>query len=209
MKWMVLFCLLLSILMPQSKLAAQEQEVQQLLLNVEKLAQMKEILEQLKSGYAVVAKGYLTVKNISEGNFSLHKVFLDGLVEVSPAVRNYHKVTEIVKGQVRLIKTCKATLKGARSADLLKDEELDYLSGVVDNLMRGSLRQIEALATVLSSGTLRMSDEERLDAIDRLWAETKEQQTFLASFSSEAKVLLLQRFKGLHDNAATRRLYSR
>ncbi|MFX9630904.1 hypothetical protein ABTO69_20345, partial [Acinetobacter baumannii] len=57
---------------------AQSDEVQQLLLNVEKLAQFKKILQNMYDGYKLLHKGYTAVKNISEGNFSLHKTFLDG-----------------------------------------------------------------------------------------------------------------------------------
>ena len=67
--------------------SAQSQEVQQLLLNVEKLAQFKKILQNMKQGYQVLHKGYTTIRNLSQGNFSLHKTFLDALFEVSPAVR--------------------------------------------------------------------------------------------------------------------------
>src|SRR5690606_13782078 len=66
--------------------AAQTEEIAQLLLNVEKLAQFKQILTDMKKGYDILNGGYRTVKQLTEGNFSLHRVFLDGLMEVSPAV---------------------------------------------------------------------------------------------------------------------------
>ena len=59
---------------------SQSAEAQQLLLNVEKLAQMKKILQQLYDGYKILHGGYTAIKNISEGNFSIHKVFLDPLI---------------------------------------------------------------------------------------------------------------------------------
>lgn len=194
------------LVMPVQKVFAQEQEAQQLLLNVEKLAQMKEILEQLKKGYEVVAKGYLAVQDISAGNYNLHKVFMDGLMEVSPAVRNYYKVADIVRKQVDIVKSCKATLRQVRASDLLLAGELDYQSKVMGNLMKGSLQQLEALALVLTTGALRMSDEERLKAVDRVWEETNMQLTFLRSFTAETKILLVQRHKERQDNGAIRRL---
>ena len=59
--------------------SAQSAEIQQLLLNVEKLTQFKQILSDMKKGYQILEGGYNTIKDISEGNFSLHKAFLDGL----------------------------------------------------------------------------------------------------------------------------------
>jgi len=66
---------------------AQSDEVQQLLLNVEKLAQFKKILKNMKDAYTIIFKGYTAVKDLSQGNFTLHKTFLDGLMEVSRAVK--------------------------------------------------------------------------------------------------------------------------
>ena len=71
------------------QLKAQSDEVQQLLLNIEKLAQFKKILKNMKNGYQIIFKGYTAVKDISQGNFNLHKTFLDGLMQVSPAVKKY------------------------------------------------------------------------------------------------------------------------
>lgn len=51
---------------------SQSQEAQQLMLNVEKLSQLKNILSDMKRGYEVVSKGYNAVSGIAKGNFSLH-----------------------------------------------------------------------------------------------------------------------------------------
>lgn len=205
----VVICLVISMAVLRGKVQAQGEEAQQLLLNVAKLAQMKQILEQVKEGYEIISKGYLAVRNISEGSFDLHRVFMDGLLEVSPVVRNYYKVSEIIQGQLRLIKLCKQTLAGVKGTDLLQEGELDYLSSVLDNTLKRSLRQIEELAMVMTSRSLRMSDEERLQAIDRIRAETGELQVFLKSFAAEAKVLLLQRSREQHDNTTIRRIHGK
>src|SRR4051812_4125515 len=91
---MIILCVPLLFASTQSK--AQEQEIQQLLLDVEKLAQLKNILTDLKKGYEILSGGYQTIKNISEGNFNLHQTFLDGLLQVSPVVRNYKRVADII-----------------------------------------------------------------------------------------------------------------
>ena len=80
MKRIIFLLLLISL---NKKTFSQTDEAQQLLLNVEKLAQLKQILKDMYKGYEIVSKGYNTIKNISEGNFDLHKVFLDGLMQVS------------------------------------------------------------------------------------------------------------------------------
>jgi hypothetical protein len=69
--------------------SAQSDEAQQLLLNVEKLAQFKEILRDMKKGYEIVSNGYNTIKDISKGSFNLHDAFLNALLQISPTVKKY------------------------------------------------------------------------------------------------------------------------
>lgn len=86
-KYFALTVLILVLLIPRAQ--SQSQEVQELLLDVTKLEQFKQILKDMKSGYTLVMQGYTTVRDISKGDFNLHKVFLDGLMAVSPTVRKY------------------------------------------------------------------------------------------------------------------------
>ena len=61
----------------------------------------------MKKGYQLISTGYSTVKNLSQGNFNLHKTFLDGLMKVSPAVRKYKKVADIINAQILIVKEYK------------------------------------------------------------------------------------------------------
>jgi len=172
---------------------AQSTEAQQLLLNVEKLSQLKNILKDMKKGYTVVSGGYNAVKNISQGNFSIHEVFIDGLMLVSPEVRKYRRVVDIITYQRDILSEYKRALKRFQSEDVFNANELDYLSGVYASLFSQSLNNLDELTMVITANTLRMSDEERLKAIDRIFDDTSEKLTFLRSFNREAGVLVQQR----------------
>jgi hypothetical protein len=66
--WVILFSF-------SSQVVAQSTEIQQLLLNVEKLAQLKKILSNMKKGYEIVSNGYNTIKDISKGNLTCMRLF--------------------------------------------------------------------------------------------------------------------------------------
>lgn len=189
----------MSILLLSQRALGQAQEVQQLLLNVEKLAQLKNILEDLKKGYEIVSQGYSTIKNLSEGNFSLHEAFLDGLLEVSLTVRNYRRITDIISAQVSLVGECKAAYRRFAGSGLFSVGELKYMKAVFENLFSQSVKNIEALISVITAGKLRMSDDERLTAIDAIWKEVSDQLTFLRQFNQDTKLLALQRAKASID----------
>lgn len=192
-------------LMPSSGVA-QMQELQQLALNIEKLAQFKSILRDMKKGYEILNGGYNTVKDLSQGNFTLHETFLDALLQVSPSVRNYKRVGDIISCQVALVQEYQSAKQAFNSSGLFNTEELSYLGRVYENLFTQSLRNLDELTAVLTANSMRMSDNERLEAIDRIYEDMQDKLLFLRDFNGDAKILALQRAKEQHDVKALRSL---
>lgn len=187
---------------------AQSTEIQQLLLNVEKLSQLKNILADMKKGYVVVTNGYNTVRNISQGNFQLHEVFLDGLMLVNPEIKKYRRVADIITYQKDIISEYKSAFNRFKASNNFSLQEIDYLGNVYKQLFQQSINNIDELATIITSSKLRMSDDERLQAIDRIFADTQDKLMFLRSFNKEASILNLQRQKEKADIGATVQYYN-
>jgi len=177
------------------KVHAQANELAQLALDIEKLAQFKGILSDLKKGYEIVSKGYGAIKDLSQGNFNIHKVFLDGLMEVSPAVKKYRKVAAIIDDQVLLIKLYKRSFSQFQSSGSFSVAEIGYISRVYDKLFEGSLTNLNELVNIVTAGKLRMSDDERLRAIDVIFADMEDKLNFLHSFNGSTSILAVQRAK--------------
>lgn len=194
-------------ILPAFRASAQADEIAQLILNIEKLAQFKQILSDMKKGYEILSGGYNTIKNISEGNFSLHKAFLDGLMEVSPAVRNYRRVADITNYQIILVKEYRKAYERFRQDNNFNADDLAYLGRVYDNLFKESLRNLDELLTVITAGKARMSDDERLQAIDRIYADMQDKLTFLRHFNNNTTILAVQRAKERNDAQAIRKIY--
>lgn len=186
----------------------QSQEVQQLLLNVEKLAQFKKILNNMYTGYKIIYKGYTTIKSISEGNFDLHRNFLDDLLQVSPAVRKYKRISDIASYQLRIAKEYKSAFNRFKQDKHFSTDEIEYLGNVYNNLFQQSLKCLDELAMVITAGKLRMSDDERLQAIDRIYNEVIDQFSFLQEFNNSTAVLAIQREKDMMDIERSRKIYS-
>ncbi|MEZ7507253.1 TerB family tellurite resistance protein [Flavobacterium sp. Arc2] len=206
-KILIIGILFLSLFFPP-RLAAQSQEMQQLLLNIEKLAQFKQILTDMKKGYQILSGGYNTIKELSQGNFSLHETFLDALMQVSPTVRNYRRVGEIVKYQLLLVKEYKSAFEGFRNSGNFSPAEIAYFSNVYSNLLNQSLRNLDELVTVITANTLRMTDEERLTAIDKVYADMQDKLLFLRSFNNNTTVLAIQRAKERNDVRVMHSIYN-
>ena len=190
-----------------NKALAQKDEIAQLLLNVEKLAQFKQILSDMKKGYKILNGGYNTIKDLSEGNFSLHKTFLDALMEVSPTVKNYNRVADIINYQVILVKEYKSAFNRFKRDNNFNQQELAYLERVYENLFKQSLNNLDNLVTIITANKLRMSDDERLEAIDKIFADMQDKLLFLRHFNNNTTVLAVQRAKERNDANTMRLVY--
>ncbi|UUW11265.1 TerB family tellurite resistance protein [Flavobacterium plurextorum] len=205
-KKLLIFAVSLLMCVPFSA-KAQSAEIQQLILNIEKLSQFKKILSDMKKGYDILSGGYKAVKDMSEGNFSLHKTFLDALRQVSPVVKNYKRVADIVDYQFTLMKESHKGLEQILKNERFSEKEIQYFEKVYSNLSRESLRNIDELTSVITSDKLRMTDDERLEAIDRIYEDMQQKVLFLRDFNGSASVLALQRSKESNDAASIRKNY--
>ena len=205
MKSCVVFLLLILGLPCLSK--AQTEEAEQLLLDVQKLSQLKQMLADLKKGYEIVYKGYSTIKNISEGNFNLHQVFLDGLLQVSPAVRSYKRVADVISLQLKIVAEYKSAFKQFKANGKFTPDEIDYMGKVYSNLFDQSVNNLETLTMIITSRTLRMSDDERLKQIDGLYEDMVDKLSFLRHFNNQTSVLALQRTKDENEINLTKKIY--
>lgn len=179
---------------------AQVEEAAQLLLNVEKLAQLEQILRDLERGYTIMNQGLSKVKDLSEGNFNIHRIFLDGLMQVSPTVRNYHRVPAIIEYQLRLVREYRNAFDFYRRSGVFDIEEIEYMGRVYNRLFQNSLRNLDDLVMILTANSLRMGDDERMQSIDRIFREMEDKLSFLRVFNEGASLLALQRGKEVREN---------
>jgi hypothetical protein len=186
---------------------AQSTELQQLLLNIEKLTQFKAILSDMKKGYQIYQQGYGTISNLSKGNFNLHNIYLTGLMAVNPEVRNNPRVGQIISQQNDILSEYKRYAGLFRQSGTFSRDELSYIGNVYKQLVKQSSTNIDDLASVTTAGQLRMSDDDRLRAIDRVYTGSSDQLQFLRFFNRQAVMLSLQRSKDLHDTQTLKRLY--
>ncbi len=190
-----------------SNVKAQSYELERLILDIQKLAQMKSILSDLYKGYEILNTGYNTIKSISEGNFNLHKAFLDGLLAVSPAVKNYQKALDIVDYEGRIVSEYKSALSRFQLDKHFNPDEITYMINVYNNLIGGTLTNLSNLLNVLTANKLRMSDHERMRAIDGIYDDTKDKYMFLRQFNNSTTILAVQRSVEFNDAGTVKNLY--
>jgi hypothetical protein len=159
-------------------------DIKQLLLDYQKLKEEKAILTDMYSGYNIIHQGYDQIKSIAHGNFTLHQTFLNSLLAVSPAVRNYYKVANIINNEAELVKEYQSAQHYFQSTGHFTATELTYFNDLYANLLGSSLTNLDELAMVMTADELRMSDSERLIAIDRIDESMSDQLSTLRAFNN-------------------------
>jgi hypothetical protein len=165
----------------------------QLLLDVQKLEDLKSILREMKKGYEILDKGYTEIRNIAKGRFELHKAFLDGLLAVSPSVRTYHRIGAILDAENNLAREYRQGRAQAYASGLFTGQELGYFERMYSTLYKRSQRSLDELTMVITAGELRMSDAQRLRSIDRVYTEISGQLRAVRQLNQETSLQATQR----------------
>ena len=180
---------------------------EQLTLDIQKLAELKGILHDMYTAYSIIDKGYTDIKNIVEGNFNLHKAFLDALLAVNPSVQDYSRVAAVISTESQIISEYKAASRQLAGTGRFSIAELDYMNGVYANLLNRSAAAVKELMMVLTAGKLRMSDADRLAGVDRVYGDITWQLKLLRTFDSGLAIEAAQRAREAGDIGSVKGLY--
>jgi hypothetical protein len=128
-------------------------------------------------------------------------------MHVSPVVKNYKKVADIIACQLKIVSEYKRAYNRFKSDKNFSSKEMEYMGKVYSNLFNQSLKNVDALVTIVTAGTLRMSDNERLEAVDNLYDDMQDKFSFLRHFNNNTTVLAVQRAKEKNDVNTIQSIY--
>jgi len=81
------------------------------------------------------------------------------------------------------------------------------MTSVYTGILTDSERNLDDVMNVVSSGKTQMSDEQRLELINRAADRLDENYSDLTRFNTENQMLSLRRSKSLADTKTTKQLY--
>jgi hypothetical protein len=181
--------------------------IEELLLDYQKLAGMKSTLTQMYNGYAVLSRGYNAVKGVSMDNFNLNRSFLNAQLLVSTGVRAYPRTTDIIRNAQMILGEYQAGKKSYGSSDALTPAERQFISGVYGRVTQAGADNLDELNRVTTDSKTRMTDAERLAAIDRLYKQSQEQLSYLRKFNGELSKTIRQRRSAAAERQTVGSLY--
>jgi hypothetical protein len=182
------------------QLSGQTQALQQLQLDIEKLAQLKMQLQNMYKGYAILANGYSNIKNQSLANFVLHKDYIEALSTISPAVRNDPAINESLQLFTQIQSGYDAAYKKIRSYGVFNAGEIDFFCNGCAKILSSSNQNIDEMKLVLTPNKLQMNEADRLEMLESLRSDLEKQLSQLRNFTAQADQIQIQRTKNKKDN---------
>lgn len=182
----------------------QAKQRKELLLQI---AALRVYVDYAQKGYNAVGKGLNLVGDLKKGEVQLHGEYFESLGKVNPKIKNYFKVTEIIALQIKIVKSCRKTIKKLEAADLFHGSEIDYIRRCFERLLDNCSGTIDQLIIMTKDASIDLKDDERLKRIDGLHQMMLDDYNFCRSFSAEAEVLAVSKAKEKNDAVVLQRLY--
>jgi len=157
------------------------------------IAALQVYIGYARKGYELVDNGLQAVRDITNGEFSLHNSFISSLKQVSPAVRNDLRVAEIISMQLSVLRLS----GGWADHELLSAGNRAYVSTVRSDLRDQCLDALEELLLVITAGKVEIGGEERLPRIGELYGLMQQHYAFAKGFTAEVNLLVRSREREL------------
>jgi len=165
-------------------------------------------IQYIEKGYKIGLEGLTAIGDIKHGEFNLHLDFFNSLESINPAIKKYTKVADIITRELQITSLCKATLKNMKETGQFTAKEVEYVSGVFLKLLGETANNISELTKVVTAGSYKMTDDQRMKQIDGLYEDMRSKYAFAKLFGNEAQVLSIQRFNEASETKVSQSLYN-
>jgi len=176
-------------------------------LMAEQIAACQLYLAELRRGVRIAETGLRSASDLKSGTLGLHTTYFNSLQQISPGVQNNPKAKAIAGIGQQIAATFDQEIAFQQKANVLSRTEQDYIRQVYQNLLTKCGEDLSELRDVLTPGKLELTDAQRLERIDHLYASMQDKLAFSGSFTSKCHGLALWRQQAARDRQALRKLY--
>ena len=162
---------------------------------IEQIVALQVYLDYVKKGYTIAKNGLTAIENIKNGNFNLDRDFFKSLKNVKPAIKNSVKVVDIIAFQYSIIRDMKNVYRFCQNNKHFTPEEVRYVARVHTSMLLLCDASLSELHTIIQSDDAQMTDDERLQRIDKIYGDMEDKQAFVRAFSNDTRLLSLEREK--------------
>ncbi len=185
----------------------QTQEMEQLKLNIAKLAQLRLQLSQAKQGYQMLVRSYQQLHDVSKGNYEVHKQQLDALWQVSSLISQSPSVSLFKRLAASLDSLLQQWLIPLKSAKVFTNEE----RSVLEDRLAPYRKEIDALSQrqqlLLMPEKLQLREAERFSLLQQVTKQAFECLENAKKEIQQQQLIWVQRKQGARDRKMIQQLY--
>ena len=172
----------------------------------EQITALKAYSNYVSKGYSIVKNGLNTVQHIKQGDLSLHTNYFISLISVDPKIKKYARVADIISIQKGISKQTSIAIRNLSGDKQFTSIELRYLENVLNDLLGNCAKNLDELFNLITNGGMQMKHGERIQAIDKLYADMLDKKVFITSFCNDAVRLSTQRANEEKEVAISKKL---
>src|SRR5690606_2561544 len=105
----------------------------------------------------------------------------------------------IIAMQVEIIGGYRKDINQLTGSGMLRPDELQYVSDVYGRLLEGCAQVVDELIMLTTDNNMKMTDDERLQRIETLYEDMRQNRAFLGLFGGQAKMLAAQRQQEIRE----------
>ncbi|HUC81928.1 MAG TPA: hypothetical protein VMR70_13490 [Flavisolibacter sp.] len=156
----------------------------------EQIVALKVYGDRVQNGYEIAKAGLTTIGKICNGEWNLHNDFFGSLKQVNPLVKKQQKVLAIHSMQSQIVKVVGSILKWSKENRGATISEAGHIEKVCAFVLEESSHHLDELLLLLTSGELQMSDDERIQRLEKIYEQVVNEHAFIQAFAGSINRLL-------------------
>lgn len=137
----------------------------------------------------------------------LFSTYYDELWKIKSTIAYYQRIKDLTVRQVALVNEYQQAWTLLRQDRHFSADELSHMSAVYSGILTASAQNLDQVMQAVSSHQTQMTDEQRLELINRAGDRLDGNYADIRRFNTENEMLSLQRSKDLADTKTTKALY--
>ncbi|WAC13256.1 hypothetical protein [Dyadobacter pollutisoli] len=159
---------------------------------LEQIAQLKIYLELTQKGYRIARQGLATIHQLKNGEFKLHKNRFDSLLTVNSSITSLDRLQQISDMHGSINQICEKLPAELAQCTGLADVQRKQVRTALDRLYQDCQVLIGGFLSVIRSGQLRMTDDERITRIQAIHQQFESNYIFAESLRRQVGLLCKQ-----------------
>jgi hypothetical protein len=141
------------------------------------------------------------IKGVMDQTQQLHDTWYSSLLAISAGVRSYRRVTEIYTHQSNMISEFSLVMSELRSKNLSADQ-LSGATTTYSAILAENIGLLSELIGVLSAGSAKMTDPERIGFINNIADKMGKQHDLFAYYTNKCRAIARLQAQSAQDRAA-------